>query len=341
VFVSYNEFFGSDEVRKQRNADVGANMKLDLFPKSRVGVDTYADFLRIVQPSNDGDTENAFNRDSLRVGAGITWRPGGGLFSWRAGYELGYNYFEDTNFRLYDNFQHTVSLKGRWRFLPRTSFLYEGQYTWVQYAASKSEANGNLMRSRIGVNGLVTNHFGFLGMVGWGASFYDANGPIPAQQFDSITGQAEVRWYITPQQSTDATGVMGLSSVALGYTRDFANSYLGDFYQRDRGYLDFSYMLGGLAVIDLQGGVSNLAFPATSFPGGSGQRNPAFSEQRVDAQLFGEYRFSDEWGVNTTIRYDQNFSDTLLNLVPNAAKNEKDDLRFARWQAFLGVRWFM
>ncbi|HWZ90144.1 MAG TPA: hypothetical protein VNW92_14875 [Polyangiaceae bacterium] len=335
AYVAYNELIAADskyatQVRNQRHVDGGGNLGLDLFPTGHVGVDSYLNFLRMVQPSNDFDTTNAFDRDTMRVGAGATWRPGGGLFNWRLGYELVYNYFEDKPFKDLNNYQNQVNMRGRWRFLPRTALLYEGSYTWISYARNTLQSDGNIMRSSIGLNGLVTNHFGLLGLIGWAGTFYDPRTGQPSQQFDSIVAQAELKWYITAQQSLDATSApVGLSWVALGYTRDVANSYLGNFYQRDRGYAQVSYLLGGTFVAALNAGLANIAFPNSA-------SHAAFSEQRLDASVFGEYRVSNTVGINSTVNYIRNFTDVSVGAGPNP-----DYLAFQQWQAFLGVRWFL
>ncbi len=341
-YVAYNEFFAADPkyaavMRDQRHLDGGADLSLNLFPTGKVGVDSYANFIHAVQPSNDTDTENALNRDSVRLGAGATWRPGGGLFSWRLGYELSYNFFEDDPYKDLNNYQNQVNMRGRWRFLPRTALLYDGSYTWVSYSKNTVQNDGDIVRSSIGLNGLVTNHFALLGMVGWAGTFYDARTGQPTQQFDSITAQAELKWFISGQQSLDVTSApVGLSWVALGYTRDVQNSYLGNFYQRDRGYVQLSYLLGGVFVGSLNAGVANLAFPDSA-------AHAAFSEQRVDGSIFGEYRVSDTVGINATVNYIDNFNAPKLqgtDAAGNAVPGTIDDLAFQQWQAFLGVRLF-
>ncbi|HEY4106848.1 MAG TPA: hypothetical protein VGM44_23265, partial [Polyangiaceae bacterium] len=104
AYASYNELIAADsrystQVSDQRHLDAGGDLNLNVFPAGRVGADAYLNAIHVVQPSNDTDTENAFDRDSLRVGAGATWRPGGGLFSWRLGYELLYSFFEDDPYK--------------------------------------------------------------------------------------------------------------------------------------------------------------------------------------------------------------------------------------------------
>ena len=345
AYVSYNELIAADskhssEFSDQRHVDMGADLLLNIAPQGRVGADTYLNFVRMVQPSNDTDTENAFNRDSLRAGAGATWRPGGGLFDWRLGYELLYNYFEKTGFGGLNNYQNSINMRGRWRFLPRTAVLYDGSYTWITYPNPGVQNDGAIVRSRIGMNGLITTRLALLGMIGWAGTFYDAKAGQAPQQFDSLTAQAEVKWYISggAELANAASAPVGLSYASLGYTRDVANSYLGNFYQKDRGYVGLSYLLGGVFVASLNAGIANLRFPQTFFADNT-EQHPAFSEQRFDANLFGEYRVSNTVGLNATINYDQNI--TGAKIKSSATDTQPDALKFSRWQAFIGARWFL
>jgi hypothetical protein len=145
-----------------------------------------------------------------------------------------------------------------------------------------------------------------------------------------------------------AKAPVGLSYTSLGYTRDVSNSYLGNFYQRDRVYAGASYILGGVFVTSLDVGFSNLRFPDSFFADNILQ-HPAFSEQRFDAKLFGEYRASSIVGINATVGYDQNITHVKIPTAETTdangnrvadRQNGTDSLEFARWQVFLGVRLF-
>src|SRR6478735_4449910 len=223
AYVSYNEMIATDskyqsEFADQRHLDVGSDLGLNILPTGRVGGDAYLNFIRQGQPSNNPDTENAFDRDSFRAGAGLIWRPGGGLFDWRLGYEFLYNYFERSNFQDLNNYQNTVNMRGRWRFLPRTALLYDGSYTWIHYPNPVTQNDGAIVRSSIGMNGLITNRFSLLAMVGWAGTFYEQGTNPTPQQFDSITAQTELKWYI--QGGADvmnpASAPVGLSYASLG-----------------------------------------------------------------------------------------------------------------------------
>jgi len=346
AYLSYNELIATDskyssEFSDQRHLDIGSDILLNFAPTGRVGGDTYLNFIRQGQPSNNPDTENAFDRDSIRAGAGITWRPGGGLFDWRLGYEFLYNYFERANFQYLNNFQHTVNMRGRWRFLPRTALLYDGGYTWINYPNPTSQNDGAIARSSIGMNGLITTRFSLLAMVGWAGTFYDQAAAQTPQQFDSVTAQTELKWYIQggADAMNPASAPVGLSYASIGYLRDVSNSYLGNFYQRDRGYAGISYLLGGAFVTGVTAGIANLHFPNSYFASGTLQHS-SFSEQRVDASVFAEYRFSNTFGLNGTFNYDQNFTKVKIPTSEDMS-TPADALAYQRFQAFVGVRWFL
>lgn len=336
--AAYSEIFALDSENSaasdRRNVGIGADAKLDVNPAGKIGFDALAAYARIIDTdgsSNDlaGD---GFNRGSLRGGAGLTWRPGGGLFEWRGGYNATYHYFERDDFDVLANIQHEINTRGRWRFLPRSALMFDASYTFVRYLEEATpQTDGDAVRARIGYRGLVTYHLALLGMVGWASSFYEGrSSTIQARQFDSIIGNAEARWFIQRRPDLDvATVATGLSSIALGYTRAFSNSYYGSFYQRDRGYLQFNAFLLGAIAGGLEFGISRVAYPDVVSP--SGASRPAFSELRLDGRMFGEYRFTDTFAANATVMYDQVNSEVVND----------EDLDYRRFQAYIGVRWFM
>lgn len=343
--LSYNELFAadsnfSDQVSDQRHVSLGAGLKLDIAPSRPWGGDVYADYVRLIQPSNSPDTNTAFDRNTVRAGAGVVWRPGGGLFDWRLGYEFETTFFEEAAFEDFDNTQHSIKTRGRWRFLPRTALMYDASLGFLSYNRDTGQQDSTPVRARVGVNGLVTNRFALLALVGWGASFYESKNGKPVQDFDSLIAQGELKWFVTPQPDLDSTSAnVGLSSVAVGYLRDFRNSYLGDYYQLDRGYLRFDYFLGGAFVVAVEGGLSHITYPPSFFDDGT-LRFADFGENRVDASIFGEYRASDSVGLNATLRYNANLTENRLP-VSQTPPIQTDNLKFSRYEAYLGARWFM
>jgi hypothetical protein len=323
----------NSEVSQRRNVRLGANAQLDIFPQGRFGFDLEGGYLRI--PQTEGRVDDlageGFNRDLLRGGGNVTWRPGGGLFEWKAGYLATYNFFEKDSFQTFDNLHHDFRTRGRWRFLPRSALLFDTTYTLVRYTHDTTQqTDGDAVRARIGFHGLVTYHLALMGMLGWGASFYDSRpGGIAARQYDSLLANAEARWFIQSRPNLDSTTITsGLSSVALGYARTFSNSYYGSYYQRDRGYAQANMFLVGALAGGIEVGVSRVAYPDVVMA--TFQRD-SFRQIRLDAQVFAEYRLTDTVALNATVQYDQVNSPAVNN----------DELEYKRWQAYLGVRWFM
>jgi hypothetical protein len=345
VAATYNEFFAgtetnADEASKLRAIGMLANASLVIAPQRPVSVDVGGDLDRTVQPSTNPD--NNYNRLTGRVGTGLTWTPGGGMFDWRFGYEFGSTLFEDDAFKVLNTQYHQANTRGRFRFLPRTALIYDAQLSWLRYTSGAAlQHDSQPIRARIGVNGLVTQSFALLAMVGWGASFYQPSASAaPVQNFDSVIGQGELRWYLTPNPGTDpAAATLALSSLAVGYRRDFSNSYIGDHFAIDRGYGQLTYFFGGRVLTTVEGGVARLTYPDVFFSDGR-VRATAFADMRVDATGFVEYRLADSFGINTTLRYTANISDKKV-LTEESNTAPRDDLAWKRFEAYLGVRWFM
>jgi hypothetical protein len=329
----------------QRDVSLDASFNAGFFPKGRFGGDVYGNFRRATEPSNQVDEDLSFDRDALRLGAGAIWRPGGGVFDWRLGYEFRWNHFENSGYRELDNVHHYLKTRNRWRFLPRTALLHESQLGVVRYTESRGTdalPNYQELRTQLGVNGLVTRHFGLLAMAGWGAAIFD-EAPGPADDFDSVIGHAQLTWFVLAQPDLpNPAATLGLSSAAVGYTRTFSQNYLSTYYVRDRGYLTLSYFFAGRVLAQLEGGYSFITLPAVRNRETGVAVYPTdgsdWYQHRVDAVAFAEYRFADSFGLNATFRYDTSLTDNEIPLGPGGGT---DDLSFERYQAFLGLRWFM
>jgi hypothetical protein len=339
LFASYNEMVGlsgPDDYGKQRHVDGGANLQVMILPRRPISADVTGSFTRMVSPSNDPAVANSWNRDTFRGGLGVTWRPGGGLFDWRFGYDVTYNYFEADSAKGSINVNNNINTRGRWKFYPRTALISDAQTYWVNFPSSTPARNsGQVIQARLGLSGLMTNQLSLTAVAGWAATYFRQTVvPVP-ENLNTVVGQTELRWLFQPDsklQPGDAT--VGLSSVGFGYVRDFSSSYLADYYQRDRVYADSSYLIGGQVVIDVQTGYSHISHPRFVRPNVGPVR--ALSENRVDAQAFVEYRMSDTVGINTTLRYDASLTRANVPLVSGY-----DNLAFSRFAGWVGVRWFM
>jgi hypothetical protein len=192
------------------------------------------------------------------------------------------------------------------------------------------------LRTRLGVNGLITPSFGALAMIGWGASFY--NGDVNPD-FDSLLAQAEVKWYFVPPPGANPLSApSNLSNVAVGFVRDFEDAFIGSYLERNRGYARFSYLFAGQFLLVSEAGVGSVTYPQLPAPAFSlgGDAAAGWTDLRVDGKLFGEYRFLDWLGANLEFTYGGYFSDTQLT-----TDGATDVLGFQRFSIFGGVRAFL
>jgi hypothetical protein len=341
--ATYNEFFpvsgpqeGKDAMSDQRNVGGLLNLNLLILPERPWSVALYGDLGRAITPSNDGITSASFNRLNTNAGGEVIWTPGGGLLDWRLGYRFSGTIFESSDFQRLTNLEHTVQTRGRWRFLPRTALMYDARLGFINYPSGVEKTSSHPLRTLLGVNGLVTNSFGILALAGWGASFYT---PRPQEDFDSVIGQLEFKWYLTPNPSTEPlAATLALSAVSVGFRRDFVDAYIGTYYELDRGYLNMSYFFGGKFLAVVEGGVGAVVWPPSPGPGGLGT-DPS-TDIRIDGSVFGEYRIRDSIGINSTIRYGANLSDNEIQPAAGSTAGG-DQLEWQDFEAYIGARWFM
>ncbi|MCU0681182.1 MAG: hypothetical protein MUF34_02795 [Polyangiaceae bacterium] len=363
VALSYNEFFklnsGGSDLPRHRNLGILAGLRFVLAPYGKLGGEVHGDVVRTIQPSNLGDPSATFNRTTPRLGGSVIWRPGGGLFEWNVvGYDFTYTYFEDAPFNNLSNSFHQFYTRGSWRFRPRTALVFDSTVGLYRFGGSTERPDGDIVRSRIGLNGLVTNNFAFTVIGGWGASFYKTKAG-DVQDYDSFIGQAEARFYLSnpPRDAGgDEPGApprAGLypSTIAVGYTRDFSQSYISNFYQRDRGYASLSYFLNGQVLASLTGGVARNSFP-TSFHTDGRVPTPAFVATSYDLTAFLEYRPVPNVGVHLTGSYQRFDNNARIEITPpdvngngdltdDGPLRRFDELWWERVQVLLGARYLL
>jgi hypothetical protein len=195
------------------------------------------------------------------------------------------------------------------------------------------------LRSRLGLSGLITDRMALTLMAGWGASFYSTAPKAGSQDFDSVIGQAELRYFLTGAAPEAGTQAPAMSSFAIGFTRDFYNSYLGNWYERDRGYVSVNALIAQVFFLGIDAGAAYIKYSnaADRNTGNSlgGPASPVVT--RIDATLFAEYRIKDWLGINATFQYLGDIASSSQSLtypgLPAAVP-----LKFNRIQALGGVR---
>lgn len=341
-------FFLGKEMSRQHNIGLNASARLSVYEGRPIGFAVFGIYNRIIQPQVLADPNLSFNRNDLRGGVELIGHPGGGALDLRAGYQINASLFEESNGVPYTNLTHEFFARNRWRFRPRTALFHDTSLRIINYPNAERSLNflndSTPIRTRFGLTGLLTERFGVLLAAGYGASFFRDPGSPASTQYDSVIGQAEATLHLGQGAGTDEPGqaTLLLSAISLGFLRDFQNSYLGNFFTSNRVYGRLEYWFGGRTLIRFNVYGEQIQYPLVFFNAGPGlgpvQVTNEFDNYRVGGGLFAEYRLSSSVGINTTIDYSQQFSDTQLPI--GTTPGSVFDMNYRRLQAFAGVRYF-
>lgn len=352
LLATYNEFFpvsgtdfDKDRLAEQRDIGGRFNVGLDILPGREWSATIDGSVARSIRPTQSGSVvgSTTYNRWLPKAGTLVTWRPGSGLLDWSLGYEFGGRFFEEASLGGLDNQEHTVTTRGRWRFYPRTALMYDARLGFINYPTTGTgvtlKGGSTPVRTRLGLNGLITPSFSILALGGWGASFYDTE-----EDFDSFIGQLELKWYLGNKPQSNPLAISGaFSALSVGFERDFQDAYFGTYSETNRGYLRFNYLFGGSFLLSLEGGGAAVVYPAQQTSADVSYNTPGgWTDARVDASLFGEYRIKDYLGVNVEFGFDGYFSETTVTYTDDATSTQfTDPIAYKQITAMLGLRWFM
>jgi hypothetical protein len=315
-----------------------ANLKLNL---SRVvtlsfnerfqrSIDPFTD---AVSPGSGGGQPVDPDRDKLTLGTQLGLQTPGGLLKGGLGYTFQLDHFESEQFRQNRNQAHTVNLSSGYQFLPKTAFFWNGSlrlHRWVDDStpsAGVPERNDSTQLSTTaGINGGLTPKLGFTLGAGYSAGFFEDD-----NDFESVVGQAQLRWRLQPN-----VGFM------LGYNRAYRSAFQGNFARTDQIRARGQILLVGALVLRLQTSLTFVDFGTDddlAATGGSGRRN----DTHLLTRLSGEYRFTDWFAVTGEVGYLQNFTDFVF-VIPSSdpdAEPTTDAAKYNRFSAFVGVRAFL
>lgn len=363
VAATYREFFGKQELRDQRNLSGNAVARLDINNGRPVAFGIFASYQRLIQPAVVADPNLSFNRSDVGAGADVTVLPGGGTLDMKFGYQFFGALFEESNGAPFTSYTHELSVRNRWRFRPRTALFSETTLRFQHYPNADRAINylndSTPLRTRFGVTGLLTNRFGVLLAAGYGATFFQKPEQVSTKQYDSVNAQAEGTFYLSQGAGSDEPGkaTLLLSTITLGYSRDFQTSLLSNYYTSNKGYAKVVYMFGNKVLMSLDGYGEAQSFPQPYYnraggppvaaKGANGQATGDFTNYRIGALLFLEYKLSSAFGINATFDYSQTISDVALDAGGGAAgaagapaAPQLYDLSWSRFQALLGARYF-
>lgn len=231
---SYKRYL--QELSTRRDKDFhGANLGflLQAFPKGTVSFDLHETFVRTSQPRYLPNNNN-FDRDMNVAGAGLSYRPGGGLIDLRLGYRFVVDVFEASDLKHGNYYYHQPEFRAKWKFFPKTSFWLAATWQFISYFGS-SEAtdytnnNSRPIRVMTGVTGQFTPTLSFNAGIGYGYSWYQG---AAANQYNLPIAMADMTWTVTPT-----------AKLTLGYQHDFRDSMWGDYFMMDTAYLNYHHQI--------------------------------------------------------------------------------------------------
>ncbi len=324
-----------DRVMNASNFGVNSGVRVELFPHRNWTFAVSDDFARIVQGSADyGVSLSQFNRIQNRAGLALQFNPNSGVLGFSLSYMNHLEFFERSDVSFYSYMANEITFANRWRFLPQTAFVFDASIIPTFYfnngGAPLALSPSHPMRARFGLNGLFSERFGLLAMVGYQGTFYERG-----DNADTVIFTLEAR-YLIDQRSTFLGGV----------ARDIQHALVGGFNIRNRLYVDYSHNFGGRFLLSIRssGGIMEYgcltdpggacALPGGRISGGGVDPNSGrFTTYRIDGTLFGEYRPTDWFGVNLTTSLSTNLGD--VNFQSGAMALPVTWLKF---EAYLGLR---
>ncbi len=236
--LQWEQFFGGEEVSptggivnpyEQSGLSARADVSGTVNPEGNLSLTLDENFTRINEPSNFSGNRT-YNWIVNRLGGRVGIHPGARILEFDLGYHWWVYEYESGALDHLDRQDHRFDGTLRWRFLPKTALLVEGDYAISSYADSANPGgrddidapvlvNSSATPARVqgGLAGLLTRRIALRALAGYGWSMHEV-GP----SFEGIIGTAAV---------TYTFGRLDLkNNLELGYRRNFRNSTLGNFY---------------------------------------------------------------------------------------------------------------
>lgn len=316
------------ENQARNNVALNADLNLNINPKGRFGFQLTDSFSRMVRPftGRNGPQVRNFATDTNVVGATVHGRTRGGVFQSSLGYEFRFHYFEGSSFRYANQFGHQINADVHYRFLPNTSLFWDSTFDYTDFyndGGPLTLSNNWRVRTRVGLNGVITPKVSATVAIGYTASFL--KNPLLGD-FDSVIAHAGLKFRLTPT-----------TTLGLGYDRDNQGSIVGVYRMQDRGYLDFQWLFARSFMLGVNFWVAYMSFGDVLDGAGMslGNRN----DVTLQAKLFAEYRFTDYLALSASFAYFGDITDFEYN-VDTGTGIITDPAGFNKFEAWLGVRVF-
>ena len=329
VGVSYYQYF-TDRIAPNAAAD--GHVDFSYNPSEVFSLQIRDQFTRTIRPFTNANTPEgqatSYGRNQNTAELDLVGRSKSQLLEGRVGYANFFEFFDSEDFNYGNSITHRVPASLSWSFFPSSALVYTAEYANQQFDEARlinSTAllsDSNRVTNSIGYNGAITERFALTAMIGYAAGFYRLG-----DDYDGVVARVEARWQPRPT-----------ISVGGGYDRDYMPSFIGNFTEMNRLFLDTGFVLSGAFQLGVKGWVSfDKSGLALASDGTLLGNEPYRKDIRLYAGLFGEYRFKAWLALFFQAGYLADFTDfqylgTQPLLDPAAG--------YQRFDAWIGLRVF-
>jgi len=335
IALTYHHFFGvsdrSSEVSQQSNLGGSLGLRLEVFP-GRTWQFLFSDTVaRVVSGTPEvGVSLSSYNRITNQANLELVYQPNGGVIDLRIGYSNGLSWFENGQFSQFSGMTNSLSIRNRFRFFPRTAVFWDVTFAPGIYFNTAGSLTGLFtsfpITTRFGLTGLLTEKLSLTLAAGYTGTYFTAG-----DNASTVIALAELRYIFTET-----------TQFLFALNRDVVPSFLGNYGIRNAATLSFNQMFAGRFYLNasVTGGIFQFGYVAS--PAGTPDLTRIMNTDmegrwvafRIDGRIFGEYRFTNWFGLNTNLNLSTNFTNAVLNL----GGTDRQSLSWIKFEAYLGAR---
>lgn len=239
--VAFRNYFSEDPaVVGQRALEVSAGLGFNWNPGKLISVSLSDSYTRTVS-ARDQEGPETLARHVNNFGVGLGISPGGGRLSFRVGYSLGIDAYENDIYAYNNKLNHGFSLGAKWKVLPKTAIFLSAGTSIVDYYDPTGGPYVNVestpLRVSFGLNGLITPFLSLTASAGIGAGFHD-------------TGPS----YLSVIANVNASLILGpLARLSLGFDHGFSDSIFGNYFTDEHVNISYNHVLFKRLIVHLSG----------------------------------------------------------------------------------------
>jgi hypothetical protein len=329
IGVQYYQYF-IDQIAPNAAAD--AHIDLSYNPSRVFSLQVRDTFRRTIRPFTDATTPEgettSYGNNQNRGSLDLVARSKSGILEGSAGYTNIFQFFDSDVFQYGNSLTHQVPVRLSWSFFPSSALVYEARYSNQSFDETQVNSSATLLsdnnriRTTFGYNGSLTERLSLTALLGYSAGFYALG-----QDFDGVIARVEAGWQPRPT-----------ISLSGGYARDIRPSFIGNFTESNRLFLETRFVVSGALLLGIKASVTFDKSGLALAPDGTLLGNEPFRKDiRVYAGLFGEYRFTSWFALFGRIGYLSDFTDfEYVGADPLLSPSAS----YQRFDAWLGLRVF-